>query len=281
MQVDWLTVAAQVINFLILVWLLHRFLYGPITRAMARRENRIKSRLEDAAQEREKAEEKQHELDEMLQELEEQREDKLERAREEAEDLKRKLEQEAREEVDRKREAWLAEMREDQREFITQLRARMAQGFRDLADDALSTLADSSLSERMAAVFLDRLHYLSDDDTEQLVEAAREKGQVKIESGQPLEADTRRKLTRAVHELVTEEVDVAYEGDVDGLVGIRLRAGSATIEWSVDDFLDRFVARLNTHFPEAAREAVEEQAEHEAQSDKRRKARAASEAIHD
>ena len=48
MQIDWLTVAAQIVNFLVLVWLLQRFLYGPITRAMARRETRIEDRLADA-----------------------------------------------------------------------------------------------------------------------------------------------------------------------------------------------------------------------------------------
>ena len=44
MQIDWITVAAQIVNFLILVWLLQHFLYGPITRAMQRREQRIAER---------------------------------------------------------------------------------------------------------------------------------------------------------------------------------------------------------------------------------------------
>ena len=48
MSVNWFTVAAQVVNFLILVWLLHRFLYGPIIAAMDRRERRIAERLQDA-----------------------------------------------------------------------------------------------------------------------------------------------------------------------------------------------------------------------------------------
>ncbi len=274
MQVDWITVVAQIINFLILVWLLHRFLYGPITRAMARRENRIKERLDDAAQERKKAEAKQQELDEKLRELEDQRDKRLREAREEAEELRHKLEREAREEVDRKREAWLAEMREDREDFMAQLRETMSEGFRDLADDALRTLADSRLSERMAAVFLERLHNLSEGDAARLAEAARDEGRVTVESGAPLEADTRRKLTRAVHDLIADKVDVNYEGDVAGLVGIRLRAGSATIEWSVDEYLDRFVDRLNRHFPGAPAEAHEPETAGQPE-------RASSEAVHD
>jgi F-type H+-transporting ATPase subunit b len=274
MQVDWITVVAQIINFLILVWLLHRFLYGPITRAMQRRENQIKERLDDAAAEREKAEAKQQELDEKLRELEDQREKRLREAREQADELRHKLEREAREEVDRKREAWLAEMREDREDFMAQLRETMSEGFRDLADDALRTLADSRLSERMAAVFLERLHDLSEGDAARLAEAARDEGRVTVESGAPLEADTRRKLTRAVHDLIDGKVDVNYEGDVAGLVGIRLRAGSATIEWSVDEYLDRFVDRLNRHFPGGPAEAHEPETAGQPE-------RASSEAVHD
>ena len=37
MQIDWITVAAQIVNFLVLVWILQRLLYRPVTRAMARR----------------------------------------------------------------------------------------------------------------------------------------------------------------------------------------------------------------------------------------------------
>jgi len=255
MQLDWITVVAQIINFLILVWLLHRFLYGPITRAMERRENRIKERLDNAAQEREQAEAKQQELDKRLQELEDEREAKLEQARKEAEALQRKLEGEAREEVDRKREAWLAEMREHRQDFMTQLRETMSESFRDLAEDALRTLADSTLSERMAAVLLERLEELPEDDAERLADAARDAGRVTIESGQPLGSDIRRKLTRAVHDLIEDDVDVDYVGDTRGMVGIRLRAGSASIEWSVDEYLDRFAARLNSYFPAQAQGA--------------------------
>ncbi len=280
MQVDWITVVAQIVNFLILVWLLHRFLYGPITRAMQRRENRIKTRLDDAAQEREKAEAKQQELDETLQELEDQREQKLQQAREEAEELKHKLEREAREEVDRKREAWLEEMREDREDFINQLRETMSGGFRDLADEALRTLAASNLSERMAAVFLDRLHDLPEEDAARLAEGARDTGCVMIESGQPLDADMRRKLKRAVHDLIGDKADVAYEGDVAGLVGIRLRAGSATIEWSLDEYLDRFVDRLNRHFPATPADAGDEQGQGEETRTGERQGKS-SEPVHD
>ena len=38
MTIDWFTVGAQTLNFLLLVWLLKRYLYGPILKAIDDRE---------------------------------------------------------------------------------------------------------------------------------------------------------------------------------------------------------------------------------------------------
>ena len=48
MLIDWFTVVAQVINFLVLVWLLKRFLYRPILHAIDAREKRIAAEVADA-----------------------------------------------------------------------------------------------------------------------------------------------------------------------------------------------------------------------------------------
>ena len=41
MLIDWFTIAAQAVNFLILIWLMKRYLYQPILRAIASREQLI------------------------------------------------------------------------------------------------------------------------------------------------------------------------------------------------------------------------------------------------
>ena len=53
MLIDWFTVAAQIANFAILVWLLKRFLYRPVLDAMAAREKRVRETV--AAADRQKA----------------------------------------------------------------------------------------------------------------------------------------------------------------------------------------------------------------------------------
>ena len=48
MKIDWFTVIAQIINFLVLMWLLKRLLYKPILAAIDERETNIKNQLLDA-----------------------------------------------------------------------------------------------------------------------------------------------------------------------------------------------------------------------------------------
>ena len=81
MQIDWLTVAAQIANFLVLVWLLQRFLYRPITEAMARREERIEAGLSAAKSARAEVDARASRLQEERAALEANREAVLDQAR--------------------------------------------------------------------------------------------------------------------------------------------------------------------------------------------------------
>jgi len=48
MQIDWFTLIAQIVNFLILVWLLKHFLYDRMVDGMDKRREKISSRLKEA-----------------------------------------------------------------------------------------------------------------------------------------------------------------------------------------------------------------------------------------
>jgi len=54
MLIDWFTVGAQALNFLILVWLMKHFLYKPILHAIDEREKRVAAELADADKKRPK-----------------------------------------------------------------------------------------------------------------------------------------------------------------------------------------------------------------------------------
>jgi F-type H+-transporting ATPase subunit b len=240
MQIDWLTVAAQIVNFLVLVWLLQHFLYGPITRAMAAREERIQNRVAEAQEARDDAEAEAERLRAKQEELDAARDDALEQARRQAEETRRQLERDARAEVDDRRKAWIDQLEDERATFLDELRRRSSDAFYTLARRALVDLADADLEERIADGFLGQLQDLDDDARGQLAAA----GSATVTSRFALSSGAKRKLTKAIHDLLGEELDVAYATD-DGVAGgIVLEAGSRRVAWTLESWLDGLEAAV-------------------------------------
>jgi F-type H+-transporting ATPase subunit b len=240
MQIDWLTVAAQAVNFLVLVWLLQRFLYGPITRAMARREQGIKDRLGDAERAKAEAESEAEAYRKRQEELEERRGRVLAEAREAAEEERRSLEREAREEVDARKREWLRQMQGQRDDFLRDVRRRAAEEFFALSRRALGDLGDAELEDRMALGFVRQIEALDQKTAEKMVRQSEESGAVAVRSRFELSADAKRHITRAIHQRLDEAVAVDYEAREDLACGIEMKVGSLTVSWNFASYLDGF-----------------------------------------
>lgn len=261
MQIDWVTVAAQIVNFLVLVWLLQRLLYGPITRAMERRERRIADRLSDADKRREEAEREAERLREMQSELASRRDEILLEAREKAKALRETLDNEARKETEEMRRSWRNQVTEEKKEFLHELRIRTSHHIYDLARSALAELAGADVEAQVAERFVSRLREMDRSGIERIAKAAKEdERQVLIESAFDLPPGAKGQITKAVHELFSESANVTYARSGDLLLGIRLLAGGQTVEWSLNHYLERLedaVAERLMHLAEAGeREAA-------------------------
>ena len=96
MLIDWVTVGAQALNFLILVWLMRRFLYKPILGAIDAREKRIAAELADADAKKAEAQKERDEFQQKNEEFDQQRAALLRRATDEAKAERQRLIEEAR-----------------------------------------------------------------------------------------------------------------------------------------------------------------------------------------
>ncbi len=261
MQIDWITVAAQVVNFLVLVWLLQRFLYGPVTRAMKRREERIESRLQKAEMKRKEAQEEAETLRRKQRDLDQRREEMLESAHAEAKRTRKRLEREAREAVEQERESWRRDLDAEKEAFLRELRSRSARHVAEVARAALKDLADAELEAQAAARFLVKLNSLGDGEIDRLKGAADDtEDPLRIESAFPLSSSVKEQITKTLHKRFAETRDVDYLRDEELVFGIRLRVGARVIEWSINSYLDRLEEAagqiLSKASPEDARDAA-------------------------
>src|SRR6056297_289686 len=247
MQIDWLTVAAQIANFLVLIWLLQRFLYRPITEAMARREARIEERLSDAKTRRKEAEDEAEDLRKEREELEDSKQEMLQEARVEADELKQRLEQDIREEVEQKRENWHEALEDERADFVRDTQRKAGHKVLDIAARLVAEFTSAALDDQIAQGFLEQLEDLDVDTREKMAAAADSAdGPARVETATALDKAARQKITRAIHELFETDIDVEYREEDEVLLGVRLTIGEQTVEWSAA----RHSKRLNREIDE-------------------------------
>ena len=150
MPIDWFTVIAQAINFLILVWLLQRFLYKPILHAIDEREKGIANQLADAEAKKAEA---QHELDDFRHKNEtfdQGRAALLKNATDEAKAERQRLVDEARKDADALRAKRQEGLRTEQQNLSQDIVRWTQKEVFAIAKKTLSDLAATSLEERMS-----------------------------------------------------------------------------------------------------------------------------------
>lgn len=239
MQIDWLTVAAQIVNFLVLVWLLRRFLYGPITAAMDRREQRIAAKLAETDQRRAEAEAAALSHREAERDLEQRSEQLLAQARKTAEEERHDLEHTAREEVQELRQAWERQLDDEKTVFLGDVRQHLLDHAFALARHTIDDLADRRLEEQMTRAFVDRLEKLDRAARRKLTHATGHNDQaVTVQSRFDLMPNEKSQITKAIHDVIASDAKVTYEPSQANAAGIELRIGSQSVAWTVAGYLD-------------------------------------------
>ncbi len=261
MQVDWITVAAQIANFLVLIWILRRLLYGPVTRAMERREANIRARFAEAERREAEAAASSQELRGAKADLEARSEQILEAARDEADALRCGLEREARAEIDRRRSGWRAQLREGEEAFLHDLRYDAASHAGRVARRALSDFASVELEAAVADAFIEKLKALNLEAREALSAAAAPLDGVVVETAfDPPEA-VRKRLSAKIREIVGADKPINFERNAELVCGIRLRVAGQTVNWSWDSYLDDLEASVKSALDAASRREVAAQSE--------------------
>ncbi|MFO7765612.1 MAG: F0F1 ATP synthase subunit delta [Pelovirga sp.] len=243
MLIDWFTVAAQIVNFGILVFLLHRFLYRPIVRHMTEREEKIKQRLEEAADKKSKAQEQIEEFQRKCDELDKKADQQLKQAQAEAEKRKEELLNEAQKHVNDQREKWLQALDREKNAFAGEFKKRGSEEILKYIRRIIKDLADEPLNNRLARVLAAKIGNLDQQDRKKLQRAGRAE-KISIRSTFELDSQEKRKLTTILHEICGKEAEVVYQVDSEYPLGIEAQAGNVRLSWDIDSYLEELKSRL-------------------------------------
>lgn len=245
MSIDWITVVAQTVNFLILVWLLHRFLYAPITKAVRAREKRIRERLDEAAKSRRLVEAEEERLQSEWDRLSQERAVLLAKAQAEAAETKAGLERLARAETAELRETWRREIEGEREAFIANLRESTARQFFVVAREAIGNLAGQSLDDALVGRFAEHLEELDPTLLQGLAnEAEEERFEVTLASSHPMSDQAKDRIASVVREQLSPKINITYAIDERLGFGVELIVGGQTVSWGLDGYFKQLEEQM-------------------------------------
>ena len=238
MLIDWFTVGAQALNFLVLVWLLKRFLYTPVQDAIAAREKRIAGQLADADEKRTEAKKDRDDFQHKNDAFDQERAALLKKAVDDANGERERLLDAAGKAADALAASRKKTLQADAENLNQSLRNRVQNEIFAVARKALSDLASASLEERMCAVFVARLRAVEGTQKEGLAEAFQVMSSpLIVRSAFALPAAERAEIQKAIDETFTTKAALRYETTPDLVGGIELSAGGHKLAWSIADYL--------------------------------------------
>jgi F-type H+-transporting ATPase subunit b len=263
MLIDWFTVLAQVVNFLILVWLLKRFLYRPILDAIDAREKRIAKELADADTKKAEAQKERDEFQHKNEAFEQQRAALLSKLTDEAKAERQRLLDEARQAADALAAKRQEALRGEQQSLNEALSRRARDEVFAIARKALADLATASLEERMGAVFARRLREMDGKAKAGLGEALKAASAPGlVRSAFDLPAEQRAVIQKAINETFSADIHIRFETAPDLVSGIELGTDGQKVGWSIAEYL----ASLEKGVEELLQEKEKDQAQAQAQA---------------
>jgi len=247
MELNWGTFLLEIINFLVLVWILTRFLYRPVLRVIKARQDSIAKTLATADAQEKAATDAKQRYDARLADWEGE---------------KAALRQIFLGELDAERaksEAALADTLGNERERARALEAQQAQTLqRRYEEEALraaarfctkllSRIASPEVEERLVDVALEDMRGMSPEEMRALAATLSRDGEAVVTTGYPLSDARRTSVETALRQLLGPDARIRFAHDSALVAGLRLALGSVVLDANVAEELRFFARVMNGH----------------------------------
>jgi F-type H+-transporting ATPase subunit b len=251
--IDWFTVGAQALNFIILVWLMKRVLYKPIMAAINARETLVAAQLAEAAAKMDSADKAEAEFKRKNEGLEQARASLISQAAQEAKAQGSALLEAARTAADALQNKRRDGLQREGNDLTESLRRRAQEAFFALSRRALKDLADSALEAQVTTVFCERLRTMRKEDKAKFSLAIQAGTRpVLIRSAFPLPSNLQNTLQTVIDTVFERPIALRFELEPELVAGIELITEGQRVGWSIAEYLAAFEHGVTDALPTAA-----------------------------
>lgn len=243
MTIDWWTIGLQTVNAAILIWLLARFLFRPVTKMIADRQAATDAAFDQAAAAKADADAAREEAAAARESLAAERTALMAKAREDAEREKKRLAEETHAELDALRKRQEADMAREQ--------SRLERGLTDeagvLATEIAARLLDRLPGTTRIAGFVDGLAKAVADLPDATRDEIGRNGPVTIRAAHAVTDEEQAMIETRLTEVLGHPVTARIETDPTLIAGLELTTDHALARNTLRADLDRIKAELTSH----------------------------------
>ena len=239
MEINWFTVIAQIINFIVLVWLLKRFLYKPVLNAIDERDKKISSQLAEAAANKAEAEREQNEFRQKNEIFDKERLEKMKEVNEEVNSEKQRLFEEVRKETTALQSKHEDLFKQQEQEMTDTLKRKTKDEVFALVGKTLTNLANANLEEQTISVFIKKITDLDGENLAKLKDALNNDHKpITIKSAFEISDTSKQELEKAIEKITGHQNKFQYHLEPELVSGIELNTASYQLSWNIESYLD-------------------------------------------
>lgn len=248
MSIDFFTLCAQIINLLILLFLLKKFLYLPILKVLEDRKKLLENEYKVAEIARKKAEVLEKNAQEKYSEIEHEKQKILAQSHEKADALEQKLLAVAEQEFSKARQQWKNKLISEQNSFDLALQNLIAEYFQKFATGALDQMADISLNELFLNKLMQKISAQKQDKKSEFVRDFLVSGELELVSAENFDTKTKQRFKDFIKNefMLKEDLKINFSTDKNLICGVILKNKEQMIEWNLAEYISEFSNNLNT-----------------------------------
>lgn len=246
MNINWSTVFFQTINFLVIVWILKRYLFAPVLSSMDKREKAIQSRLKEAEEARIEAEKEKKQLLKKIAEVENAKSDVIAEAHKKSEKEQALLIKYLNSEINAKKSAFDKQLVEE--------REALRMSISDIAGDvivntvsaALKDLANEDVQTVILENFIDKISKGKIEKSELISEFYDKSKHIVVATSFKIGSKEEAKIKVALSQLIGKKIsNVEFKIDLSILCGIEVICDSLLIRFGMDTYISALKTNLD------------------------------------
>lgn len=251
MLIDSFTIIAQIINFLILIYLLKRFLFNRIIQIMDEREKQITEQMQDAKTAKEAAQKELDEQQRIRKELQEKWNEMLAQAKKDAQKKREELVKDARSKIDEEQKNWREAISKQRTAFLRDLRHLSCEQVCQMSRKVLTDLADEKLEDQLIENFLIQLGKLSKKEKDDFIRFInKDERKLWVDSSFQLTRQKESEIRKILEEIIGDKVEINFKVSPKLICGIETRTEGKKISWNIENYLDGLEEQLKKAFTE-------------------------------